>query len=363
MEKSTIIDAIHRLERGSTSQVFVGFDGFVDEIIHVVDQRFSATEYKRIETIADFAARAGSFAGLSGNMELLSLESKLGGNGPIMANALIRQGFPTTYMGAIGDSVIHPLFKDFASQCQEVISVCDPAHTDAIEFRDGKLMFGKSAGLFGLNWNLILSRVSLAELENRLGEIKLFAFTNWTMIPEMNGIIRNMGEMIGRLGTQPFVFFDLADPTKRTDEDIRSLFAEMKQLSKHARIILGMNLNESRIISRLTDGSGGDDLRKRAEGIRSALGIYAAVIHPTEGAAAAREGESFWVDGPYTDSPRLTTGAGDNFNAGFCNALLRGLELEQCLLTGVSTSGFYVREAHSPDLTELLNFIKVWKSI
>lgn len=67
---------------------FVGLDGFVDEILHVVDKRHSAAAYDRMPTIAKLAERLAAAAGKSTNIEFVPQLTKLGGNGPIMANAL-----------------------------------------------------------------------------------------------------------------------------------------------------------------------------------------------------------------------------------------------------------------------------------
>src|SRR5687768_6647591 len=67
---------------------FLGLDGFVDEIVHVVDKRDKAESYQRVPTITKFAARLAGAAGRSTNIELVNQVTKLGGNGPIMANAL-----------------------------------------------------------------------------------------------------------------------------------------------------------------------------------------------------------------------------------------------------------------------------------
>src|ERR1700745_3064617 len=78
---------------------FVGLDGFVDEILHVVDKRESAQVYQRLPTIAKLASRLGGPAGQSTNVELVRQLTKLGGNGPIMANALASFGLKVTYLG------------------------------------------------------------------------------------------------------------------------------------------------------------------------------------------------------------------------------------------------------------------------
>ena len=75
------------------------------------------------------------------------------------------------------------------------------------------------------------------------------------------------------------------------------------------------------------------------------------VIHPTQFAAAADATGATHVIGPFTAKPKLTTGAGDHFNAGFCIGRLLGLPLDASLQVGVATSGFYVRKLRVPAST------------
>ena len=94
-----------------------------------------------IPTITDFANRVASAAGKSANIELSEKLDKLGGNGPIMANAQLSLGLGVRYVGALGAPDIHPLFKDF-SQATQAISLTNPGVTHALEFEDGKIMLG-----------------------------------------------------------------------------------------------------------------------------------------------------------------------------------------------------------------------------
>ena len=50
--------------------------------------------------------------------------TKLGGNGPIMANALAGLGVKVTYVGALGYPTLHPVFNDFA-QHADVHSIAE----------------------------------------------------------------------------------------------------------------------------------------------------------------------------------------------------------------------------------------------
>lgn len=337
--------------------LLIGFDGFVDEIIHVVDQRKNDDEYERIPDIKSFSERIAQVAGLSANLELVPTQIKLGGNGPIMANAVISQAHKVNYIGAIGKHFIHPVFREFAERCENVISLTDPGHTDALEFFDGKLMLGKMNNMVEVSYENLLEKIPLKELTELLKNTDLIAFTNWTMLSNLNGIIIEFSKIIKGFKKKPLVFLDLADPKKRTQEDIRKVLDIIMEIP--ADTILSMNLSESTIISLLL-GIKEDHLHARAVQIREKMGIYGIVIHPTNGAAVSTAEESIWFDGPYTPKPKLTTGAGDNFNAGFCNAWLAGLTPSECLAAGVCSSGFYVRNASSATREDLIGFMKDW---
>src|SRR5438552_1817736 len=112
------------IERVRGMSAFIGLDGFVDEIIHIVDTRQNAENYTRLETIGGFAERIANAAGKSTNFELVNQKTKLGGNGPIMANALASFGLKVTYLGALGYPNIHPVFKPFTERA-EVHSIAE----------------------------------------------------------------------------------------------------------------------------------------------------------------------------------------------------------------------------------------------
>jgi sugar/nucleoside kinase (ribokinase family) len=92
--------------------------------------------------------------------------------------------------------------------------------------------------------------------------------------------------------------------------------------------------------------------------IRESLEIHTVVIHPTAFAAGADASGATHVVGPFTAKPKITTGAGDHFNAGFCIGRLLGLDIAASLQIGVATSGYYVRQAKSPRLEDLKKFLQ-----
>src|SRR5213080_4870332 len=156
-------------ERSAQLTGFVGLDGFVDEILHVVDKRMDAQNYERVPSIARLAERLAEAAGKSTNIELVNQLTKLGGNGPIMANALARFGLKVTYLGILGFPNLHPVFGEFAKRA-EVYSIAEPGYTDALEFEDGKVMLGKHQSLREMNWENIRSRFGLEKFSLLFGK-------------------------------------------------------------------------------------------------------------------------------------------------------------------------------------------------
>jgi sugar/nucleoside kinase (ribokinase family) len=350
-------------KRLANSNVLVGLDGFVDTILHVVDKRESAAKFSRLTKMGAYAKRIDAAAGFSANFEFVSQMVKLGGNGPIMANALGAYGAPVTYIGNLGAPAMHPVFADFAKRAT-VYSIAEPGYTDAIEFEDGKLMCGKLQSLAQVNWATLVRHIPEPKLLRIFSDSSLIALVNWTMLPFMSAIFQKVLTQIAPKlkGPKRWIFFDLADPAKRTAADIQALLKLIRKFERYFHAVLGLNLQESRQIGDVLGIPLGDEsfesVTRHAADIREALGIHTVVIHPTSFAAAADATGATHVVGPFTPKPKITTGAGDHFNAGFCAGRLLDVGLASSLQIGVATSGFYVRNAKSPRLEDLKKFLK-----
>ena len=351
--------------RVGSLRAFVGLDGFVDEIIHVVDKRSDAETFQRVPTIAKLAERIGAAAGRSTNVELVTKLIKLGGNGPIMANALASLGLKVTYLGTLGYPDLHPVFKKFA-QTAEVHSVAEAAHTDALEFEDGKLLFGKMVPLNDMTWKNIQDRFGRDRFAGHFAQSELVAFVNWTMIPYMSHIWESLlSELCPSLnGPRRKIFFDLADPEKRPAEDIRHALQLIGKFQAHFDAILGVNEKEAYEIANALGIAARphtpEGLSEMSLEIAQRLQIDTLVVHPVAYALAVSGGQVAVVEGPFIEKPLITTGAGDHFNSGFCTGKLLGLSLAECVLCGVSTSGYYVRTAQSPSVTQLAGLMRQW---
>jgi sugar/nucleoside kinase (ribokinase family) len=351
----------------SEKTALVGLDGFVDVIVHPVAQRRGqGDDFTAMKAIEEFGNRILGAAGKSTNIELAPKLEKLGGNGPIMANALHGAGIKTRYIGALGQPEIHPLFKDFAKKT-DAISICDAAHTTAVEFEDGKIMLGTMASLDNVTFDQVIKTMGEGAFFDLFSRMDLISMINWTMVPNMTSVFTSLLDKV--LPVIPphehrIYFFDLCDPEKRSKGDLITALETMSRFQPHGTVTLGLNLKEAQQVGAalgIPDQAVDEDgLKALASLIRQKLSIGTVIVHPKESAACATRDDSWWIPGPYVEKPLITTGAGDHFNAGFSTGQLLGLSPMSCLVLGVSFSGFYVRTAKSPSLSDIEEFIRGW---
>ncbi len=373
-------NAAGKLAAADLSPVYavLGFDGFVDQIIDVVARRSSHDQYERLATIAQFGERVSRAAGKSSNFELVVKHRRLGGNGPIMGHALARLGFAVDYIGTVGapaDSMgsaavpLDPVFHEFA-KLAKLHGLAPPAHTNALEFVDGKVMLGDLASLSQVTWECLLAHVGLERFQALCERASLVGMVNWTMLPHLTSIWQHAAaEVFPSLSAKPRrVFVDIADPEKRDPADLRKSLRVLAQLDTRGnqngstRVTLGLNLSEALQVAKALEipaepEDSTDEIVALAMQIRKDLGIATVVIHPRNGAAAATPTGAAAIVRPVKRHPAVSTGAGDHFNAGFTAGELLEFSLEESLCLGTALSGYFVRHAQSPTKTQLVEFL------
>lgn len=331
----------------------VGFDGYIDELLRVVERGDSQSGYGFYKDIPSFAARLAQAAGKSADIEIVPTDIKLGGNAPIMANALTQIGVSTTCIGAMGAPKLQEVFAGMAQKCT-CISLCEPAYTHALEFEDGKLMLANLKSLDQLHWDRIKGQLGLAHLIELFDSMDLIALVNWSGVSGSEdtwaGIYREVLPNL-KSGKKKF-FFDLADPTKKAKEEILSVMNLIRSYSAYGDVFLGLNENEALRLSHAL-GEQRNNLEQVCESLHKRLQITAVIIHPIDRCIAADGKEVITEYGTVVKEPRISTGGGDNFNAGFCLGALLGLPLRESMRLGMATSGFYVKNGYSPTLADL----------
>lgn len=367
-KQKTLQELSQKASLAHSRKAIIGFDGFVDKIMTPVNKRFGQGDsFEAIPTITEFGDKILKAAGESANIELFQRMEKLGGNGPIMANAVATAGVGVQYIGALGEPV-HPVFNAFAERTKAV-TLCEPGITNALEFEDGKIMLGLTTSMEQITYDRMIQKMGEGALIDAFNRADLVSLVNWTMIPNMTSIFEDLlSRLLPNLGPKEsgrFFYFDLADPAKRSASDLRAVLNTIARFRSFGSATLGLNFAEAKqvmqVLGQTPLDNNPDDLRSMASRIRNELGLTCVVIHPREGAACATKLDSWYVQGPFCEKPLISTGAGDHFNAGFATAQMLGLSPQACLTVAVAFSGQYVRTAKSPTLSDTAAFLSNWR--
>ncbi|OIO60021.1 MAG: sugar kinase [Verrucomicrobia bacterium CG_4_10_14_3_um_filter_43_23] len=350
----------------SQKKALVGFDGFIDAITRVVDQRFGPGEaYSPINTIDTFGDHIKNAAGKGTNFELVTLLRKIGGNGPIMANALMTFNIKTRYIGSLGYPTINPVFEEFCKKA-DVCSIAEPSYTAALEFDDGKIMLGKTENLEKITYEAIVEKIGEGMLLDHFSRADLIGLVNWTMLPHMSSILNNLLDYVfPAIGPHAdrVILFDLADPQKRSAEDLSGVLNIIKRFQAHGGVTLCLNKKEAFQVYNVlfnhpheTENDEAFCVHTATE-IQQALEVTNVVVRHPRGAACAQKQETVYAENAYVEKPKISTGCGDVFNAGFMLGQLLQLAPIHCLNLGNGASGYYVRNMRPPTLSELTQFL------
>lgn len=314
----------------------VGFDGFIDEIYTVANN----------QKMSDF--RDSFSDGISKNFELIKKTTKMGGNGPILSNALLSLGAKVTSVGLFGGIFKTP-FEDLMKGDSLVCSLGSPCKTTALEFSDGKLMFSDLENIKQVTWNNINRYLTAETYKNA----DIIACTNWTMIPDFENIVKRIPK-----SERQIFFFDLADPKRRSKKDLFQILELIRNLNGTNKCILGLNLSEARQVSELFGTYYGVSEELLCENIHNNLDcIYSVVVHSKRKSCAVIDGTFYHQNSFFCENPVILTGAGDHFNAGFLAGIANETP-ENSLLWAVGLSGFYVSLGRTPNREELKSFLR-----
>lgn len=340
----------------------VGFDGFIDYICRVVkSEENDVVEF--YPTMKEFGLHLAERSGKSCGVELIDQTIKAGGNMPIMSIALTALGVGVNCIGALGYPELHPEFaKSMKNSGCKLYSIGEPGITNALEFDDGKAMLVRMQPLNHIDWNEILKIIPLEELYELYCKSDLIGFVNWSELKNANDIWRGMlRDLFGqyKMDKEQRMFFDLADCSRKKLSELKAALELMNEFSGYCRVVLGLNENECyQVLDALGQYHGCRNVEEAGAFVYHNMKLDTLVIHTTEAAYAWNSDGFSKANTYFCKKPKISTGGGDNFNAGICTAMLMQLEMEQALLFANVVSRLYISNGMSPTLTDITAFIK-----
>jgi hypothetical protein len=190
----------------------------------------------------------------------------------------------------------------------------------------------------------------------------LVSFLNWSEIENTSqiweGILDEILPAVVQTGPKPFFFTDFSDCSRRSKKEIQFAISLLGRFRDYFKVILSLNTNEAKLITLALDLSPRCSDEEFIKSVFGAANSDIVIIHRTED-SLAYDGMIFEkCDTFFCKEPKILTGGGDNFNAGFCYSILRNFDLLQSLIIANAVSGYYVRTSISPDVDKLIDFIK-----
>lgn len=372
MNTQLLEETLHKLnhisELSFNQKVFVGLDGYIDLIQRAVKtQTKDGPQY--FETLKDFGEHITRAAGKSAQLELMTQETKLGGNAPIMAEAMGSLGFNTTCIGNFGKDTIQQVFTAIHEKV-ELLSIGDSAMTNALEFHDGKLILSEVGPFKHQDWDDVKDKAGLQVLAQSINSSTQIALVDWCNLPYSTAYWKGiLEEILPKIHQKErHFFFDIADPSRRPDEELIEALDVIGAYNQYGKVTLGLNENETeKVYSSLnrlnqTDEDSSISLIEKGQYIHSNINVWNLLIHPTNRSISINKDGISELFGRLVKRPKISTGGGDNFNAGYCLGQLLGLDIESCMITGMANSGSYVENGGSSSFLDLKNYIVNWIS-
>lgn len=344
-------------EQNLNFKIFMGFDGFVDKILKPVKikTRQTAVAFKTMDEFADYIKEK---AGKSCSIDMEVVQERIGGNMPIVANALGTLGCKTICAGAMGFPEIRPVFWGMSSNCS-LISVSEPGYCSALEFEDGKLMLATNSAIDGLDYEKILSAIPEDMLIQYLCTCDAVTFLNWGELLCSNDIWEKLLINIMpacRFSEKKIMLVDFSDFSKRTDNEVLKMREILRGFSRYFKITVSLNENELELFLEKLKFTDNDTYEAKMIALSRWFTCENFVVHLLDSSYYVKGGKVHTVDKKVIKQPKIITGGGDNFNAGLLLGLLLRLDIQEAIRMGSALSCLYVENGKEVELKQLVNY-------
>lgn len=354
-----IISELRSFSRDDTPAL-LGFDACIDIIARIVRNRNddnTAVYFNSTSEIGDFLSSLGS---RSCGLELETKISRPGGNMVITANALGSLGIKADCIGTFGYPDILPVFRNISPNCR-LNSVAETISATAIEFDVSKVIMFDPGPYRNLDSQTITGVLGTDRIRQMAEGKFLIAFLNWSEIENsteiwtwfLNDVFPHVAPVKGRV-----FFTDLSDCSRRSTDQIREAMSLLWEFRKKFRVVLSLNVNESLIVAKALGISHNLPDESFTRELHYACNCDLLLIHRIKDSIAFDGSEYTSCETFFTEDPKILTGGGDNFNAGFCLSAFLDLDVYQSLVLANAVTGFYVSHGYSPASEDLVNFLE-----
>jgi hypothetical protein len=169
----------------ATLPIVSGFDGFVDEMISVVEERTDLSHWTPVPTIARMAEHMNAAAGRSSLREIIVHDMAAGGCTVNLSDGTATLGIPMHVFATMGEP-IHSAFQSLLQKCASYRSWgATPGRTLALEFSDGKYMLSAITPTFDFTPEHLDKMLADGYYLQCCRDASMLVLTDWSMFPHM----------------------------------------------------------------------------------------------------------------------------------------------------------------------------------
>ncbi len=353
----------------------VGFDGYIDKVVLVRQERSGDTEYadqgdSYFKTLREFAAYLSNKDGFSCSIEMETTVEKIGGNMPIAGHALGCLGVQTHCIGALGSyPEVAPIFYNMSSNCK-LYPIVNPGWCVAMQFSNGKVMMYDNQEINNLKFTTIVDCLSLSSLINIFERSQLIGLFNWSELKNAQdiwqGLITHVFPALTKNNARK-IMIDISDCSGRDNSKVYEMLSYIRQISEMIATIVSVNENEARMLACILDINDSCMDENDKDGyyeriivdLKKAVGCTIFIIHLIDRSISVdNNNQSTMVKHRFIKNPTLQIGGGDNYNAGVCAGLLCGFSISDCMVIGGAVGSYYVENGNSPNLFQLVRYLE-----
>lgn len=342
-------------------KAFLGFDACIDYIVRVVREK---KENETTEYFSDSDQFGNFLLNLnkkSCGLELKTKLSKIGGNMVITGNSLANLGVKVECLGTFGFPDILPVFRTMSENCN-LLTIGETISATALEFDNSKVIMFDPGPYDNLTWEGIKELLGVERIKQLITGKQLVALVNWSEIENSSqiwqGILDEILPYIRFNDSKPSFFTDFSDCSRKSKSDILFAFSLLVRFKKYFRVLISLNQNEADLIANALDVHGYKSDEEFVKALYHACNTDVLIIHRTKD-ALAYDGTTYGQSETFfCKEPRILTGGGDNFNAGFCYTLFNDFTLFESLVVANAVSGSYVKTGISPGVDDLIDFLR-----
>ncbi len=327
-------------------RVMVMPDFFIDRIV-----KLSSPEV----FVGDIEGKLTSGGGSVHDVEQMEIK---GGNATNVAYALGRFGVSVNLVAVADDYAEAFLRSRFSNLPNVEIDIVEgkPGYTVSLEFRKGGRVANVMLSDLGDTANVGPEKIP-EECWRRVGEVNMVGVFNWAANKKGTELVEKVFAEASRKGVATYLA--PADLSVRAEE-VAELFSRVGGVLK----ILSVNENEARVIAKtlsaegLPEDYGRRDIVRSGETLSKRLRVRVD-LHTPFGSASSYAGEVRFAE-VFKVVQRISTGAGDVWDAANITSYLLKLEAEKRLKIANAAAALYLssRIAEPPTAKQVASFLE-----